>query len=140
MEKHIGKFYKVVFGFNEADYISIKGEELPKAIALFMEKTGRANFENGAIRGQDIMRIVPDWHKAKGWNQGWKMTADDFEDIKPLEESYRIAYERAKEIAEFAIKENRPDLLSKPASEANKEVPKFEKVVDTKFLADKFKI
>ena len=91
MEKHTGKFYKLVFGFNEGDYISIKGDELPKAIALFMEKSGRANFESGAIRGQDIMRIVPDWHKVKGWNQGWKMTADDYEDIKPLEDGYRLA-------------------------------------------------
>ncbi len=120
------KYYKIVYGFNPDDYLPITVDELPKAIALFVEKTGRGVFEEGVIRGQDIMRIVPDWHRARGWNKGYKMTPDDNADIAPLEEGYRKIYSKAKEIAEYAIKENRRDLLLKPASEAIKELPQGE--------------
>ncbi len=138
------KKFKIVYGFGEGEYLAISGNELHKAIALFMEKNGRAIFENGAIRGQDIMRIVPDWHAVRGWNKSWGMTPDDFEDIKPLEADYKEAYRRASYLAEFAIKENRRDLLLKPASEAIKEVPQLEKQNPiseaTKLIADKMKM
>jgi len=137
------KYYKIQFGFNESEYLPITANELPKALALFMEKTGRGIFESGAIRGQDIMRIVEDWHRAKSWHQGYKMLPEDFEDIKPLQEKYRETYNKAKLIAEFALKENRRDLLSKPPLEAFKELPQREmpKQISegVKKLADKFK-
>ena len=137
------KYYKIVYGFNPDDHLPIKGDELPKAIALFVEKIGRGVFEDGVIRGQDIMRIIPDWHRVKGWNKGYKMNSDDNADVAPLEEGYRNVYNKAKEIAEYAIKENRRDLLLKPSSEAIKELPQGEIPrqisEEVKKLADKFK-
>lgn len=112
------KQFKIVYGYNESDFISIKGDELHKALALFMSGSGRGNFEGGAVRGQDIMRIVPDWHTVMGWNKGYKMGADDFAQIEPLEKEYKIAYQLAKDIAEFAVRENRPELLTRTATEA----------------------
>ena len=137
------KYFKIQFGFNESEYLPITANELPKALALFVEKTGRGVFESGAIRGQDIMRIVEDWHRAMGWHQGYKMLPEDFQTIEPLQEKYRETYNKAKLIAEYAIRENRRDLLSKPPLEALKEVPqgKMSKHIseEVKKLADKFR-
>ena len=134
------KYYKIQFGFNEADYLPITSNELPKALALFMEKTGRAIFESGTVRGQDIMRIVEDWHRARGWNQGYKMLPEDFADIEPLRIPYRETYNKAKMIAEYAIKEDRRELLLIPPLNALSEIPQVPKEINeqTKFLSDKF--
>jgi len=135
----IGKKFKIVYGFNEGDYLPINENELVKAIALFMEG-GRAVFDAGAVRGNDIMRIVPDWHAEKGWNRGYKMTPKDYEDIKPLEKGYQEIYGQAKYLTEYAIKEDRRDLLSKPLSEGIKLLPQNPISGEVKKLANKFKI
>lgn len=137
------RFFKIVYGYQEHEFIPIIGDELPKAIALFMEKTGRGSFQMGGIDARDIKRVVPDWHRAMGWNAGWKMTADDFRAIRSIEPEYRNTYARAEEIAKYAISKNRMDLLELPATVATKEVPKILKgngVVDTASLALKFKL
>lgn len=136
------EYFKIIFGFNETDYISITKNELPKAIWLFKEGSSRSVFEEGAIRGQDIMRIVPDWHRAKGWNKGWKMTADDFADISHLEYSYKKIYELANNIADFAINEKNTNILNLPLNEALKIVPPENKQVSSgaKLLANNMKM
>lgn len=136
------KFFKIIHGYNETDYIGITENELPKAIWLFKQGTNRAVFENGAVRGQDIMRIVPDWHASQGWNKSWKMTPDDFADIKHLEAPYKKAYTEANHIADYAIAENKLNILSLPFEEALKIAPQENKQLSegSKLLADKFKM
>lgn len=134
------KKFKIVYGYGEDDYITISGNELHKAIALFMEKNGRAVFENGAIRGQDIMRIEPDWHAVKNWNKSWKMTPDDYEDIKPLEADYRETRKKAEDIAKFAINNNQRFLLSIPATEAYSKIPQIKQTEENKLLTDVFNV
>jgi hypothetical protein len=125
------KKFKIVYGYNEGDYIAIDENELPRACALFREGIGRGFFNNGAVRGQDIMRIVPDWHADQGWNKGWKMQADDYEAIRHLERPYQETYEQAKFLAEYAIRENKRELLTQPFQEAIKLLP------DTKSFIEK---
>lgn len=136
------KYYKIQFGYSEADYLEIDETELPKAIALFMEGAGRALFENGAVRGQDIIRIVPDWHTDQGWNKGWKMQAEDYQAIKHLEKGYSEIYQQAREVAEYAIKENKRELLSQPFQIAFSQLPPKNKEISesSKKLVDQFKI
>lgn len=111
------KYYKIVYGYGQEEYISITANKLPKAIALFMQGSGRTTFNTGAIRGQDIMRIVPDYHKALGWNKGYKITAEDSREIAPLEKEYDKTYDKAKLIAEYSIKQNTPEILSQNPQE-----------------------
>lgn len=141
------KYYKIVFGFNEDDYLSITSDELHKAQVIAIEG-GKATFEEGFYnnRGNDIMRIVPDWHRVRGWNKGYKMTALDHEDVANLIEPYRQTLAKGKLLAEFIIKNNRRDLLSLPASEAFSELKQLRTVEhkqissESKLLSDKFKI
>ena len=137
-----GKKYKIVYGFNEADYLPIDQDELHKAFLIAMEG-GKAVFKNGFFqnRGNDIMRIVPDWHAVRGWNRGYKMTTDDFEDVRPLEESYRKTLNNGKMLAEYIVREDKRELLQKPASEAFKEIKQIaQPSKEAKLLADKMKI
>ena len=123
----IGKFYKIVYGYGEGDYIPIQAEELHKAFVLAMEG-GKAVFEAGFLqnRGNDIFRIQEDWHTAKGWNKSHKMDDFDWADVKPLQEDYRKTLNNGRDLAEYIIKENRRDLLEKPDSEAFKELKQLE--------------
>jgi len=140
------KYYKIVYGFNECDYLSITSDELHKAQVIAIEG-GKAIFEEGFFnnRGNDVMRIVPDWHRVRGWNKGHKMTPLDEEDIQNLKEPYYKTLANSKLLAEFIIKENRRELLSMPASEAFKEVKLLQNTEhkqiseEVKKLADKFK-
>lgn len=136
------KYYKIVCGFNEEENISINENELAKAISLFMSAKGRALFENGAIRGQDIKRVVPDWHKVMGWNRSWKITPDEYSDIKHLEKGYNETYNQASLLAELATKTNRLELLLKPFSEAVLFLPEQNKEISegSKLLASKMKM
>ena len=140
------KFFKIVYGYNEGDYLPITADELHKAHVLAIEG-GKASFEAGFFqnRGNDVMRIVPDWHRVKGWNQGWKMTPDDYRDVEQLKKSFAKTFEKGKLIAEYAIRENRRDLLVMPASKAFEEIktlvsPDQELLSESSELIDKFKV
>lgn len=136
------QYYKIQFGYNEADYLEIDESELPKAIALFMEGSGRALFESGAVRGQDIIRITPDWHTDQGWHKGWKMQPEDYQAIEGREESYNEVYNQAREVAEYAIKENKRELLNLPFQIALNKLPAKNPEISeaAKKLTDKFSI
>lgn len=141
------RFYKIVYGFNEDDYLSITSDELHKAQVIAIEG-GKAIFEDGFYnnRGNDVMRIIPDWHRVRGWNKGYKMTVLDHEDIKSLIEPYRKTLANSKLLAEYIIRNNKRELLSLPASEAFKQVKELQspnkKMLDSGVykLADKFQI
>ena len=117
------KYYKLVYGFNELDYIPITSEELHKAQYIAMYG-GKANFEGGFFnnRGNDALRIVPDVNKALGQNTGWKLTSDDMLEFrnKGFESSYRKTLDNAKLLAEYIKRENKQELLSQPAPEVYK--------------------
>lgn len=117
------KYYKIVYGYGEDDYHPITQEELHKAYVLAMEG-GKAIFKSGFLqnRGKDFFRIEEDWHTTKGWVKNWKMTADDYFDVKPLESSYRKTMENGRLLAEYIIKENKRELLALPASQAFNEI------------------
>lgn len=141
------KYYKIVYGYNEGDYLPITSDELHKAQILAIEG-GSAIFEAGFFnnRGNDVMRIVPDWHRVRGWNRGYKMETLDYEDVQPLIESYDKTFYNSKKLTDYIIKNNRRDLLAKPASEAFQEVsklitPESKKMLnETKQLVDNFKV
>lgn len=118
------KYFKVVYGYNQDDYIEIKGDELTKAVALFLEGSGKGVFDNGMIRGQDILRIIPDWNTEFGYNKGYKMTPEDYGDIpQELEVGYKKAYDIAKDIVRYALENNQPELITMPASKALEQLP-----------------
>lgn len=119
----MAKHYKIVTGYEVDQYVPISGDELPRAWALFLEGNGRGVFEHGGVRGQDIKGIYPDWGAALGFNRGYKMTSEDYGQIRRIEKDYNAILTKGKDIAKFALEKNRPDLLAMPATQAIKELP-----------------
>ncbi len=74
------KFYKLVRGYGPEDYIEIDETELEKAYYCFLEKKDSV-YSGGAVRGSQIMAIQPDYHRAMGWNRGYKLASEDYAEI-----------------------------------------------------------
>jgi hypothetical protein len=83
-------YFKIIRGYNTEDYIEIDRSELEKAYYCFLEKKD-AIFSGGAVRGSQIQTIQPDFHRAMGWNRGYKLGAEDFEELgsKGVDRKYR---------------------------------------------------
>lgn len=70
--------YKVKYGFDKNEYISIDTDELVKAFLSFL--TGnRVILDGVALRGKDIIRIEPDWNNFGGYMKGYIMQPRDYE-------------------------------------------------------------
>lgn len=106
------KYFKVFRGFNESDFIPIDQSELEKAI--YAQISGKvAILKNGTIAGNQIGSIVPDYHRAKGWNYGYKLQAEDWKEINRDCKSYTGIIEIAKNRVEYFIKSGKQDLIGK---------------------------
>jgi len=116
------KYYKIQYGYNQNQSVTITQEELPKAIHMFLTGKGRGLFGDTAIRGKDIIRIEPDWHKVKGWNKSWIMDEYDWEDVKPLQSAYKETYGEAKMLVQDAVKMGKENILALPFSKAKEEI------------------
>ena len=75
--------FKIICGFREDQEYTIDANELHKAYYLFNNpKNNRAIFSSGvAILGDDIRRIVPDFHATMGWNITHKLDGDDMNEL-----------------------------------------------------------
>ena len=133
-------YCKVKFGYGEADYAQITEEELPRAYGMFLTGEGKSVFSDGtAIRARDIIRIEPDWHRVKGWNRGYKMMVDDWNDVKPLQPAYQRLQADVKMLVEHALRTGKLELLNKPLSQF--ELPKKNKTKSiTGKWVEKFKV
>jgi hypothetical protein len=83
--------------------VPIDESELEKAI--YAHATGKnAIFSEGTVTGSKIIAIQPDYHRAMGWSPGWKLTADDFNELadKGIDRAHRdfqyLAKERVNEM------------------------------------------
>lgn len=135
-------YFRVQYGYGNDEYVTITQEELPKAIAVFVGFGERAVFQNGAVRGKDIIRIIPDWHTHFGWNKTHKMDQYDWNMIPDsLQKTYQDIYLEAKEYTDVIINKNIPELLMLPFSQIKQRMKLSYDIHGQKFLtADKFKI
>lgn len=124
-------------GVNETEY-SIPAQEAHKAYYLFFNPDNRTVFSNGvALKGEDIERIVPDFHGTMGWNKTYKLTDDDWNEItsKGIKEKLETIITKASHVAKL----DNPK-LELPLTEAVKELPQLAYSEDVKKLADKMKM
>ena len=76
------KYYKVKFGFEKLDYVSVDEIGLQKAIYAKISKRP-VQLGDSMIDGSRIWSITPHYHKYTGWNEFYEpKEADDFLQIK----------------------------------------------------------
>lgn len=132
---------KIITGFREDQHYTIDSEEAHKAYHLFLNPEQRGVFDNGvALVGKNIQGIEPDWIATMGWNKGYEIGTDDWEEIMGTGMDKRIQkeLEQAKEIAYLCNKN--PSLLSLKLSKAKEQLPQIQSV-GMKFLdADNLRV
>ena len=77
--------YKILQGFDTERTVRIRADELEKAYGIFL-LGGRAIFSGGIVDGKSIQGggIVPDWCATMGWNEGHRLTEEDYAHINAL--------------------------------------------------------
>jgi len=117
-------YYKIIHGFAPEDYVEIDHSELQKALYCFLEKKDGI-FSGGAIRGTQILEIKPDFHRTMGWNRGYKIGAEDYEELAHtgIDRHAQLFLSRSKDIVQNLIITNQTHLIGK--------VPSFdEKIIE----------
>lgn len=116
------KYFKVQIGFGKSDFISIGEEELDKAIyAMVSGKV--AIFKNGSVAGNNIISILPDYHRAMGWNHGYDFLPEDWKQINIRCKGYQGLVEEAKNRVNHLMQSGQTHLIGQPKSEKLKEIP-----------------
>lgn len=123
------KYYRVRRSYDNNEDIIITERELPVAMFCFLNDM---KFVSSQGATNKILDILPDHARSMGWNGGYKLTTDDWRDIKKnLGRSLENDIANAKEVALIAktiqdipalvseqkvALENRKKLQLKPAS------------------------
>lgn len=129
-------FYKIVFGYKPEEYLEITKDEVQKAYYCFLEKKDSI-FSGGAIKGSNIQRIEPDYHRTMGWNRGYELQNEDYIEIrrKGLDEKMRNFLEMEQKKVGYLIATNQTHLIGKSF-----EMPKIEMAPKIKQLSEKMKV
>lgn len=109
--------FKVKTGYREDQFQIIDSEEIHKAYYLFLNPEARAIFNNGvALIGKTIQSIDPDYNTALGFNEGYKLVAEDHKLINKqgIGRTFQKLSEKAQDIAKLAL-ENK-EIVNLPLS------------------------
>lgn len=105
MKKH---FFKVWYGYDKS--FQIDEDELARA--LYAHMTGKKVFlKNFSLNGNLIGLIEPDYHRAMGFNDEYKLRGEDFALIRGKYPDYDGLIGKTKDSLVLMIKEGRTDLI-----------------------------
>lgn len=108
------RYFKLQTGFNPEDFISITENELEKAI--YAQITGAvAIFNNGTVRGNNILSLKEDIYKAMDWNYGYKILPEEWTEINNSlkRQGYVGLISQAKNNVQRLLNENGTDEIGK---------------------------
>lgn len=107
-------YFKAIHGFDAEDFLPIEADELEKAIYAHMTGS-KAAFQSGSISGSIIQVVQPDYHRAMGWNQGHKLDADDYAELRQyrIDTAHQKFLAKIKERIAFLVSNNRQAEIGK---------------------------
>lgn len=134
------KYWKVKYGYNSLDNVSVSEQEIEKAIYAQI-KGQPVQIGNVYVNGRNIISIVPDYHRYTGWNPTYQPeSTEDFAQIKrdcPPFDGFLEAYKNR--VANL-IHDGLENQIGKLPPILTLESPKTEVSEEVKQLADKFKV
>lgn len=107
--------YKIVYGYDSEQEITIDADELEKAYGLFLAG-GRAIFKDGtAIDAKYIQAIRPDYHATMGWAKSWKMSTDDYNELADsgIDKKLKLTQAKTKERVDYLLAHGQQNLIGK---------------------------
>jgi len=108
------RYFRVRYGYNNSEFISIPEEYLAKAI-YSKQKHTLFSHNDKIIDGKEMKTFTPDYHKHTGWNEWYE--PKDSEDFKQIERdcpSYDGYIDKATNLAVEATRTGNIKLLSTP--------------------------
>jgi len=134
------RYFKIKTGYGAHEYVSIDETELEKAYGVFLTD-GKGIFSGGVVRGQDIIGISEDWHKAMGYNPLYKLQPEDMNEIqKEVGKKYLGVLEHASARVKYLVEHNQQHLIGKNVAIPELEVKEDKALSEgSKQLADKMK-
>jgi hypothetical protein len=110
MKEH---YFKIKYGYSTSDQVSIKLDELEKAIYAQI-KGVPVQFGNAYINGKNIISITPHYHKHTGWHDYYEPNnGEDWEQIKRDCPSYDGVIEHYKNRVALLMKNGQESLIGK---------------------------
>lgn len=108
------RWFRVKYGYNIGEYMSIPEEYLAKAI-YSKQKQVLFSFNDRVIDGKEIKTITPDYHKHTGWNDWYEpKNSEDFKQIERDCPDYTGYIDKATNIAIDSIRTGNISLLTSP--------------------------
>ena len=136
-------YFKAEHGYDAEDFLPIEAEELEKAIYTHMTG-GKAAFLAGSISGNIITVVKPDYHRAMGWNRGYKLGPDDDVELRQygIDTAHQKFLAKTKERIAFLVANNRQAEIGKNVPIPELDNPKRDDGLDDdiKRLADSKRI
>ena len=107
-------YFKAEYWSGAEDYLPIEAEELEKAIYTHMTES-KATFQAGSISGTTIKVVKEDYHRAMGWNRGYKLGPDDFAELRQygIDTAHQKFLAKTKERIAFLVQHNRQAEIGK---------------------------
>lgn len=135
------RYFKIKIGYGEDEYVRIDETELEKAYGVFLTD-GKGVFSGGTVRGQDIIAIKEDWHRAMGYNPLYKLRAEDMNEIqKEVGKEYQGVLEHASARVKYLIEHGQQNLIGRGVEIPELAMSEHKALSDgTKKLADKMNI
>ena len=134
-------YYRVKYGFNALDQVSIDETELEKA--LYAQKFGEVvQLGNKQVNGKYVISIEPHYHRYTGWFESYEpASGEDFAQIgrdcpKGLEDKIHNTRERV----DYLVSTNQKHLIGKNIELPMLENKRQEFSPEVNLLANKFKI
>lgn len=108
------KYFKIILGYGPEDVVQIDQTELEKAFYVFL--TGKKAILGGMpVNGDRIITIRPDYHRAMGWNQGYKLGPEDHAELsrEGVDTVHTALLDAAKETVQHLIMTSQTDRIGK---------------------------
>jgi len=139
------KYFKVKYGYSQADQVSITENDLDRAI-LAQREGVVVQLGSASINGRNIISITPHYHKYTGWYDWYEpKDGEDFTQIKRDCPNFDGIIEKHKEYVEELSKNNQLKQIGNRDWENEPELEKIEKPKNqvsemAKELSNKFSI
>ncbi len=133
------RYFKIITGYGAEDYTEIDETELEKAYYCHLTKKD-AIFSGGSVSGSEIKHVRPDYHRAMGWNRGYKLTSEDYAELssKGIDRAHTHLLSEKKDKVQYLLETNQIALIGKNVDIALPE--RKDVTVEVETLANKMKI
>jgi hypothetical protein len=107
------KYFKIKYGYNVSDQVSIEESELEKALyAQLMKKP--VQLGNSFVSGSHIISITPHYHKHTGWYDWYEpSTGEDWVQIERDCPNYSGVVEHYKQRVQYLLSNNMENKIGK---------------------------